>query len=121
MDYPEAVQFIDSFINYEKTVSWEYPEAFKLDRMRALAREFGNPQNAYESVIIAGSTFGAAYALCQSAKNASVNTTSRIFCEFFIRVVPRITEAELRQLNRKLSDYFRCCSTPAYKSSASRC
>lgn len=55
MTYPEAVEFIESFINYEKTISWEYPEAFKLDRMRALAKELGNPQNAFESVIIAGS------------------------------------------------------------------
>lgn len=55
MTYDEAVQFIDSFINYERTTEWEYPEAVKLDRMRQLAKELGNPQNAYESIIIAGS------------------------------------------------------------------
>ena len=55
MTYEDAVHYLDSFINYEKEHSFEYPEAFKLDRMRALAKEFGNPQNAYESVIIAGS------------------------------------------------------------------
>jgi dihydrofolate synthase/folylpolyglutamate synthase len=55
LTYPEAVEFIESFINYEKTISWEYPEALKLDRMRALAKELGNPQNAFESIIIAGS------------------------------------------------------------------
>ncbi|MGH7198826.1 MAG: bifunctional folylpolyglutamate synthase/dihydrofolate synthase [Candidatus Omnitrophota bacterium] len=55
MTYPEAVAFLDSFTNYEKTAEWEYPEGLNLDRMRALAKALGNPQNAYESVIIAGS------------------------------------------------------------------
>lgn len=55
MDYPEALEYVHSFINYEKTSDWPYPEAIKLDRMRALAKAFGNPQNAFESVLIAGS------------------------------------------------------------------
>src|SRR5262245_52977462 len=54
MDYAQALEYLDSFVNYEKEAS-AYPEAFKLDRMRALAKELGNPQNAFESVIIAGS------------------------------------------------------------------
>ena len=55
MNYAQALQILDSFINYEKERSYEYPEAFKLDRMRTLAKEFGNPQNAYDSIILAGS------------------------------------------------------------------
>ncbi len=55
MNISDAVEYIHSFINYEKTLSWEYPEAIKLERMRLLAKEFGNPQNAYENIIIAGS------------------------------------------------------------------
>ena len=55
MEYPEALQFINSFTNYEREVSWIYPDAVKLDRMRALAKELGNPQNRYETIIIAGS------------------------------------------------------------------
>ncbi len=55
MNYEAAVEFIDSFVNHEKTVSSQYPENFKLDRMRQLAKDIGNPQNAYECVIIAGS------------------------------------------------------------------
>ncbi len=55
MNYEAAVAYLDSFINYEKESSFDYPEAFKLDRMRSLAKVFGNPQNAYDSVIIAGS------------------------------------------------------------------
>lgn len=55
MQYNEALQFLGSFANYEREKSTAYPEAFKLDRMRELAKELGNPQNAYDSVIIAGS------------------------------------------------------------------
>jgi dihydrofolate synthase / folylpolyglutamate synthase len=50
----QALQYLDSFANYEKEAS-VYPDSFKLDRMRSLAKELGNPQNAYDSVIIAGS------------------------------------------------------------------
>lgn len=55
MNYAEALEFTDSFINFEKTAAYDYPEAFKLDRMRALAKELGNPQNAYDTIIVAGS------------------------------------------------------------------
>ena len=55
MNYQDALDYLDSFVNYERTMSWEYPEAVKLDRMRALAKALGNPQNAYESILIAGS------------------------------------------------------------------
>ncbi len=55
MQYHDALERLNSFINYERETDTAYPEAFKLDRMRELAKELGNPQNAYESVIIAGS------------------------------------------------------------------
>lgn len=55
MDYPEALEYVHSFTNYEKTSDWNYPEAIKLDRMRALAKALGNPQNTFDSVLIAGS------------------------------------------------------------------
>ncbi|MBI4432182.1 MAG: bifunctional folylpolyglutamate synthase/dihydrofolate synthase [Candidatus Omnitrophica bacterium] len=49
------MDYLNSFINYEKDRSFEYPRDVQLDRMRELAKALGNPQNAYESVIIAGS------------------------------------------------------------------
>lgn len=55
MDVPHALEYLDSFVNYEKQTSQPYPEGFKLERMRALVKELGNPQNAFDSVIIAGS------------------------------------------------------------------
>lgn len=55
MEYRQALEYLDSFIDYEKQTAQPYPEAFKLDRMLALAKELGNPQNAFDSIIIAGS------------------------------------------------------------------
>lgn len=55
MDFREAQAYLDDFANYERTRSFVYPEAFDLARMRALAKELGNPQNAYDSILIAGS------------------------------------------------------------------
>ncbi len=55
MNYQGALDYLNSFVNYERTMSWQYPEALKLDRMRALAKALGNPQNAYDSILISGS------------------------------------------------------------------
>ncbi len=55
MQYHDALEYLNTFIDHEREKDTAYPEAFKLDRMRALAKELGNPQNAFESVIIAGS------------------------------------------------------------------
>ena len=55
MTYAEALKYLDSFINYEKEKTFQYPENLNLDRMRRLSKELGNPQNAYPSIIIAGS------------------------------------------------------------------
>lgn len=55
MNHQEALKYLDSFANHEKDRSFSYPEAFSLDRMKRLAKQMGNPQNAYDCIIIAGS------------------------------------------------------------------
>ncbi len=55
MNDSQVLEYLDSLANYEKETSQAYPEAFKLDRMKSLLRELGNPQNAFDSVIVAGS------------------------------------------------------------------
>lgn len=55
MNSEEALKYIHSLMDHERTASWEYPAAFNLDRMRSLAKEFGNPQKSYENILIAGS------------------------------------------------------------------
>ncbi len=55
MTYPEALKYLDSFINYEKKDGYNYKESFRLDRMEALARDLGDPQLSVKSIHIAGS------------------------------------------------------------------
>lgn len=55
MDYRAAIEYLESLADYEKEANYIYPEGFRLDRMKKLARDLGNPQNYYPSVIIAGS------------------------------------------------------------------
>lgn len=70
--YDQALEFLDSFQNYEQTVHYRYPEAFSLDRVRNLLNRLGNPQVAYPSIHVAGtkgkgSTCAFAASLLQAA------------------------------------------------------
>ena len=42
MTYPEALAFLESFVNYEKKDNYNYKTSFKLDRMRRLAERPAN-------------------------------------------------------------------------------
>lgn len=53
MNYKEALEYLNSFIDYEKT-GFTSLEPFKLDRMRYLAGAFGNPENSFRSIHVAG-------------------------------------------------------------------
>lgn len=54
MDYSQALQYLGSFINYEKAAFFNYRESLKLERMRRLAGMLGNPQDALRCVHITG-------------------------------------------------------------------
>ena len=54
MTYEEALQYLDSFVNYERYSGYDYKEAFKLDRMMRLASSLDNPQRDFKSIHIAG-------------------------------------------------------------------
>lgn len=54
MTYQEAVQYLESFINYEKLSAWPYKESFKFERVRGFLAAIGNPQDKVRSIHIAG-------------------------------------------------------------------
>jgi len=54
MSYPEAVRYLDSFINYEKKSGYPYKESFKLERIRGFLRLIGDPQNSLKCIHVAG-------------------------------------------------------------------
>jgi dihydrofolate synthase / folylpolyglutamate synthase len=54
MTYAEAVDFLNGLINYEKTPSFTYGDAFKLDRVYDLMERLDYPERAWPAIHIAG-------------------------------------------------------------------
>ena len=55
MTYPEALDYLNSFVNYEQKNKYDYAKSFRLKRMRKLTRLLGNPHKDIKSIHIAGS------------------------------------------------------------------
>jgi len=54
MTYQDAVAYLDSLTNYERTHQPQAMREVKLDRMRALCQRLGNPQQRFRSILVAG-------------------------------------------------------------------
>jgi dihydrofolate synthase/folylpolyglutamate synthase len=54
MTYDEAVGYLDTLINYERTRPAGVLRALRLDRMRRLCAQLGEPQRAFRTVLVAG-------------------------------------------------------------------
>ncbi|MBI3616172.1 MAG: bifunctional folylpolyglutamate synthase/dihydrofolate synthase [Candidatus Omnitrophica bacterium] len=54
MTCQEALEYLDSFLNYEQVVTYRYPEAFSLDRISRLLERLGNPHRRYPTLHVAG-------------------------------------------------------------------
>jgi dihydrofolate synthase/folylpolyglutamate synthase len=54
MTYEEAVAYLESFVNYERHPQPAAMRAVRLDRMRALCRQLGDPQRGFRAVLVAG-------------------------------------------------------------------
>jgi len=54
MTYPEAIKYLESFINYEKIPQWPYEESLKLERIKDFLKAIGDPQVSLKCLHIAG-------------------------------------------------------------------
>ncbi|MCM8796853.1 MAG: bifunctional folylpolyglutamate synthase/dihydrofolate synthase [Candidatus Omnitrophica bacterium] len=54
MTYPEVIQYLASFINYEKIVDYPYKESLKLERIREFLNIIGNPQASLKCIHVCG-------------------------------------------------------------------
>jgi dihydrofolate synthase/folylpolyglutamate synthase len=54
MSYPEAIQYLESFIDYEKIPAYPYKESLKLERFKDLLDSIGNPQKSLKCIHVAG-------------------------------------------------------------------
>src|SRR4030042_4184555 len=55
MTYPEAIKYLESFINYEKIPAYPYGESFKLNRITDFLLTLDNPQDRLKCIHVAGS------------------------------------------------------------------
>ena len=55
MTYKDAVDYINSFINFEKIPKYQYTTSFRLERMEAILEELGNPHKGLNAIHVAGS------------------------------------------------------------------
>lgn len=54
MTYRQAINYLESFINYEKIPVYPYKESLKLERIRHFLEKIGNPQDFLRCIHIAG-------------------------------------------------------------------
>ena len=55
MTYPEAIRYLESFVNYEKIPGYPYKKSFKLRRIKDFLKSIDNPQTSFNSIHVAGS------------------------------------------------------------------
>ena len=54
MTYQQAMEYLNSFQNYERVLDYRYEEVFSLDRVGRLLDRLGNPQRRYSTLHAAG-------------------------------------------------------------------
>jgi len=113
MTYPEALDWLYSFVDHSATRKVKYsPETFSLERMRTLLTLLGNPQQRYPCLHLAGTKGkGSVSALCANVlKVAGYRTgfyTSPHLHDFRERIRVNgeyIPEAELVEVVRRLRE-----------------
>lgn len=55
MDFDTALEYINSFVDFEKILTYDYTSSFRLERMYAFLQEIGNPHQRLNVIHIAGS------------------------------------------------------------------
>ncbi|MCX5704947.1 MAG: bifunctional folylpolyglutamate synthase/dihydrofolate synthase [Candidatus Omnitrophica bacterium] len=54
MTYPQAIKYLESFVNYEKFIDYPYKQSLKLERIKDFLFLIGNPQSHLRCIHIAG-------------------------------------------------------------------
>ncbi len=55
MTYPQAIQYLGGFTNYERLLDWPYKESLQLDRFKIFLETIDNPQAYLRCIHVAGS------------------------------------------------------------------
>jgi len=113
MTYREALEFLDSFQNYEQITAYRYPEAFSLDRVQKLLARLGNPHRSYPVLHVAGTkgkgstcAFAASILSAAGLKTGLYTSPHLISFRERIRVDGRpISETELLQTVERIRPF----------------
>ena len=54
MTYPQAIKYLESFVNYEKFIDYPYKRSLKLERIKDFLFLIGNPQDKLRCIHVAG-------------------------------------------------------------------
>ncbi|MDI6605610.1 MAG: folylpolyglutamate synthase/dihydrofolate synthase family protein [Candidatus Omnitrophota bacterium] len=54
MNYPEAISFLESFVNYEQIPAYHYKQFLKLERLKGFLDSIANPQRYLKCIHISG-------------------------------------------------------------------
>ena len=106
MTYREALEYLDSFTNYENKDTYDYKSSFGLDRMKALTEAVGQPQDSVKSIHIAGtkgkgSTSAFVHSILKEAGYSTGLYTSPHLVSFRERI--KLNDAEISEEDISLS------------------
>ncbi|MDD5079966.1 MAG: bifunctional folylpolyglutamate synthase/dihydrofolate synthase [Candidatus Omnitrophica bacterium] len=54
MTYREAIEYLNTFVNYERNTTYQYKSALNLKRVKGLLACLGDPQNGFKSIHVSG-------------------------------------------------------------------
>ena len=92
MNYSESLKFLNSFINYERWMTYNPRRKFNLGRMRAFCKRLGDPQKKFHSILVAGTKGkGSTVAMLESILRASGYRTGAYTSPHLIDLRERIT------------------------------
>jgi len=112
MTYRQALQYLESFINYEKVSSYNYKSSLRLERMKRFASLLGDPQSHTKSIHIAGtkgkgSTASYVYSILNAAGFRTGLYTSPHLIDFRERIRigdELISETDLSSILSRIKD-----------------
>ncbi|MFA5436992.1 MAG: folylpolyglutamate synthase/dihydrofolate synthase family protein [Candidatus Omnitrophota bacterium] len=122
MTYLQAIQYLESFINYEKVSSYRYKKLLGLKRIKGFLKFLGNPQRGIRFIHVAGTKGKGstcvfiAYILKASGFKVGLYTSPHLACfRERIRIMPgkekdefegMISRLELKSLLKKLKPFI---------------
>ena len=73
MTFAESLQYLDTFTNYERLVSWPEQRAVRLDRMECLLHLLGDPHRTFRSILVGGTKGKGSVCACLYAVLGEIN------------------------------------------------